>query len=105
MLVCLLSNLYNNTRRGKGCSTRRPLIFFVSTFASLPALPLILPRFFCKETHNMYTTLLFAALFSLLADRAAYADTSPDFSVQTPVFTQVTYGPMLLDFLIFSLMR
>lgn len=53
----------------------------------------------------MYTTLLFAALFSLLADRAAYADTSPDFSVQTPVFTQVTYGPMLLDFLIFSLMR
>jgi hypothetical protein len=41
----------------------------------------------------MYTTLISAALFSLLADRAVYADTNPDFSVQTPVFTQVPTGP------------
>jgi hypothetical protein len=53
------------------------------------------------KKHNMYTTLISAALFSLFAGGAVYADTSPDFSVQTPVFTQVTYRTsMLLDVLI-----
>ena len=91
MLVCLLSTLYNNTRRGKGCSTRLSLIFhrFDLCFPSRPP-PHPLAVSFVKK-HNMYTTLVFAALFSLLANRAAYADTSPNFSVQTPVFTQVTY--------------
>jgi hypothetical protein len=44
----------------------------------------------------MYTTLVSAALLCLLATRAVYADTSPDFSVQTPVFTQVTYEAFLI---------
>jgi hypothetical protein len=45
----------------------------------------------------MYTTLISAALFSLFAGGAVYADTSPDFSVQTPVFTQCALAQFSWD--------
>jgi hypothetical protein len=45
----------------------------------------------------MYTTLVSAALLCLLATRAVYADTSPDFSVQTPVFTQCALAQFSWD--------
>lgn len=67
----------------------RPLITLRFDFL-LPFPPSPLPfRVSFVKKHKMYTTLISAAFFSLLAGRAVHAN----FSVQTPVFTQVNTSP------------